>query len=111
MNEKLRAACGLDCKQCGAYIARKTNDDALRAKTAKEWSATYGVNFSPKQINCVGCLVDGEHSGYCFACPIRACVIDKKLPHCYSCSDFTTCQKRQDFEQHAKLDIKKLFET
>lgn len=108
-NEKLRAACGLDCKQCPAYIARETNDDELRAKTAVEWSVTFGANFLPEQINCVGCMGDGVHGGYCFACPVRACVISKAIPHCNACADFISCRIRKDFEEHSGLKMEALF--
>jgi len=109
MNGKLRAACGINCENCPAYIARINNDCALREKTAHEWNKTYGANFTAEQINCVGCLVDGEHSGYCFACPIRACVIKRKLPHCYACSDFKTCATRIEFETHGGIKIESFF--
>lgn len=36
--KQLIACCGLDCENCDARIATVTNDDALREKTAKEWS-------------------------------------------------------------------------
>lgn len=108
-NEKLRAACGLDCKQCPAYTARETNDNELRAKTAAEWSAAFGANFLPEQINCISCLIDGVHGGYCSVCPVRACVISKDLPNCHSCSDFSSCQIRKDFEAHSGLKMEELF--
>lgn len=109
MAAKVCAACGLDCSQCGAYIAKRTNDNALREKTAIEWNAMFNANFTADQINCDGCLAEGIHSGYCGACPIRACVIDKKLAHCYACNDHANCQKRQDFEKHSGLKIADLF--
>lgn len=109
MTSKICAACGLDCSKCGAYIAKKTNDNALREKTAIEWNMIYQADFKPEQINCDGCLVEGEHSGYCHACPIRACVSEKKLAHCYACNDHGKCQKREDFENHSGLKIADLF--
>ena len=37
-NGKMLAMCGLDCAACPAFIAHKTDDQALRVKTAAEWS-------------------------------------------------------------------------
>ncbi|MCX6095264.1 MAG: DUF3795 domain-containing protein [Candidatus Bipolaricaulota bacterium] len=38
MARELRACCGLVCTKCPAYIAKRTDDNALRAMTAKEWA-------------------------------------------------------------------------
>ena len=109
MATKICAACGLDCSKCGAYIAKQTNDNALREKTANEWNKIFKADFKPEQINCDGCLAIGEHSGYCHACPIRACVIEQKIANCYSCFNHAICQKRMDFEKHSGLKIADLF--
>ena len=42
---KMIAFCGLDCTKCDAYIATQTNDDALRAQTAKLWSKLNNVEI------------------------------------------------------------------
>ena len=49
------AYCGIDCNACPALIATRTNDAALRAKTAAEWSKSFGHDFKPEQVNCAGC--------------------------------------------------------
>lgn len=36
--KEMIAVCGLDCSQCGAFLATKENDDKKRAKVAQEWS-------------------------------------------------------------------------
>ena len=51
---------------CPAFIARKTNNQALRVKTAAEWSKVFNVALKPEDINCVGCLkTKGVHIGHC----------------------------------------------
>ena len=52
---ELLACCGIDCNACPALIATRTNDAALRAKTAAEWSKSFGHDFKPEQVNCSGC--------------------------------------------------------
>ncbi len=44
--EALISFCGINCLDCPAYIAKRTDDMELRAKTAKAWS---GPEFSVKQ--------------------------------------------------------------
>jgi hypothetical protein len=41
------SCCGLDCSNCNAYIATKTNDAGKRLEAAKEWSIMYKVDIKP----------------------------------------------------------------
>ena len=92
--------CGLLCSGCGAFIAFRDNDQAVRERTAAEWSIEYNCAFSPDAINCVGCSVEGEpHIGHCFECDIRLCAVDKGLSNCSECDDFA-CARLQDFASH-----------
>ena len=90
--KQMIAYCGLDCEKCDAYIATKTNDDALRAKTAKLWSELNGVTILPEQINCEGCRVDGVKTVYCDSlCPIRQCALKNAFSTCGDCEKLTSC--------------------
>ena len=51
--------CGLDCHECGAFLATKEDDDQKRAKVAQEWSRLFKAEIKPEDINCEGCLSDG----------------------------------------------------
>ena len=96
--EKMIAACGLDCLSCKAHIASRTNDQALRETTAREWSQAYNFAFTPEMINCHGCFAtDGVQIGHCAACAWRACVVGKGLQNCAACTDFNQCFKTRDF--------------
>ena len=81
--EKLIAFCGIDCAQCGAYIASMTNDDELRKKTAEEWKVAHNFDFTPEMINCHGChATDGVQIGHCSMCEIRKCALAKSVQTC-----------------------------
>jgi hypothetical protein len=80
--------CGVECSKCPAYIATINNDDALRRSYAAEQSEFYGMEILPERINCVGCLEDGEHLGYCSMCEIRRCCSDKGLATCAECAEY-----------------------
>jgi hypothetical protein len=87
--EKLIAACGLDCVACPAYVAAKTNDQALRVKTAAEWTKSFGFDCKPEMVNCHGCMAtDGVQIGNCAECGIRLCAIGKKKETCAACADY-----------------------
>jgi len=81
--------CGIECDACPARIATRTNDAALRAKTAAEWSKSFGHNFKPEEINCSGCTGDGAHVHYCDAiCEIRKCARVRNVATCADCADY-----------------------
>ena len=86
---ELLSYCGIDCDACPALIATRTNDSALRAKTAAEWSKSFGHDFKPEQVNCAGCTTAaGPHIGYCSMCEIRKCAASRKVATCADCADY-----------------------
>jgi len=101
--KKIIAACGLDCAACPAYIATATNDNALRKKTAEEWSGIYGGSISAETINCHGCFAtDGVQFGHCSQCGMRKCVTDQKLANCAQCADYP-CEQLSGFFAHVPM--------
>jgi C1A family cysteine protease len=96
--EKMTSYCGIDCAECGAYLAMKNNDQALREKTAAEWSKVHNFAFTPEMINCTSCKqTNGVHVGYCSECEIRKCASVKGVVNCGACSEFKTCKTINDF--------------
>jgi hypothetical protein len=89
--------CGLECTSCPAYIAKRTDDGALREKTAKEWSEAFNTELKPEDINCDSCItVDGVHIGHCSVCEIRQCALAKKIVNCAYCDEYA-CEKLKQF--------------
>ena len=102
-NGKMLAMCGLDCAVCPAYIAHKTDDQALRIKTAAEWSKQFNVELKPENINCVGCLkTKGPQGDYCAKCEIRKCGMAKKVKNCALCDSYP-CDKISSFIANVPL--------
>jgi len=94
---KTLSMCGLDCAACPAFIAHKANDQALRVKTAAEWSKQFGVALKPEDINCVGCLkTEGVQIGHCADREIRKCGLARKVRNCALCPDYP-CEKIDRF--------------
>jgi hypothetical protein len=106
---KLIGACGIICGECPAFIATRNNDDALRAKTAKEWSVMFHADIKAENINCDGCPSDGPRLfHHCFECGIRKCAREKKLATCAACPEYS-CRQLDEFlaqvpEARATLD-------
>ncbi len=81
--------CGLDCGGCPAFLARLADDQALRVKTAAEWSGMYRAEIKPEDINCTGCTGTGIQFSWCReGCPIRKCALERKVWSCGACDDY-----------------------
>ncbi len=94
---KKLAMCGLDCAACPAFIAYQTNDQALRVKTAAEWSKVYHADLKPEDINCVGCLkLKGVQFSHCRECDIRKCGLARNVGNCALCPAYP-CEKIAKF--------------
>jgi hypothetical protein len=108
MNEMI-AYCGLDCLQCSALIATRTNDDVKRAEVAALWREEFGADITAEDIYCDGCLSEsGPLYQHCEVCEIRKCGVQKGVVNCAHCGEYL-CTKLADFlaavpEAKAKLD-------
>ncbi len=90
--EKRISCCGLDCATCDARIATMSNDNELRAQTAKKWSVQYSASISPEMINCTGCREEGVKFAHCGECEIRNCVKTKGFNTCADCTELERCE-------------------
>ncbi len=89
--------CGEVCTDCGAFIATKNDDGALRQETAALWTKLYKHDFKPEDINCEGCLSAGERVFiHCNHCEIRKCGVEKGVVNCAYCDDYA-CDKLDQF--------------
>ena len=109
MNEMI-SNCGILCHECGAYIATKADDDAKRKEVAELWSTEYGADVKPEDINCDGCLSDGERLfSHCTVCDIRKCCRERALVNCAYCDEYA-CDKLENIfrmvpDAKERLDI------
>ena len=108
MNEMI-AFCGLDCHQCGAFLATRDDDNEKRREVADLWSREYGADIKAQDIHCEGCLtVSGIVFGHCDVCEIRKCGQAKGVTNCAYCRDYV-CSTLVEFftmvpEAKARLD-------
>ena len=91
------ARCGMDCSQCGAYIATQEDCDVKRKTVAEAWTIEYKTDIAPEQINCQGCTSAGTKFFFTESiCDIRKCATEKASPHCAKCPEYI-CEKLQEF--------------
>lgn len=107
---EMLAYCGLNCMECGAYVATRTNDEDLRREVAVEWSGLYHADIQAKDIRCEGCTtVGGVHFRFCGECEMRRCAMERGLPTCAQCPEYP-CETLSSFfsevpEAQARLEL------
>ncbi len=90
--EQLVSFCGINCLECPAYVAKRTDDNELREKTARGWSRP-DFFVAPEEINCDGCITtDQELFKHCNVCQVRICGSEKSVQNCAHCNDYS-CEK------------------
>lgn len=105
MKESDLAYCGLNCSKCPVLIATIRDDDALRHKTAMEWTDLYAVilksigldSLKAEDVNCHGCRSEGVIFSACEKCPIRPCCQEKSLVNCAGCREYEACDILKGF--------------
>lgn len=105
MKESDLAYCGMNCPKCPVFIATARDDDALRQKTAREWTNLYaeilktvGIDsLKPEDMNCRGCRSKSGRFFGCEKCSIRPCCQEKNLVTCAGCSEYESCDMLKGF--------------
>lgn len=81
--KQMTAPCGLDCFNCGVYLAGK--DEALRANIAKR------LGVPPEKVACKGCRNENGTIaliGMTEPCKVYKCISKKGMDFCFECPDF-----------------------
>jgi hypothetical protein len=83
------------CTECTPERCKWLGSDMdFKRKKAAELSEKLGRKISPEEIICSRCRVDdGRAFDAIKACPIRKCVIEKKLLSCGHCRELEQCQR------------------
>jgi hypothetical protein len=85
---KMIAMCGLDCKDCIAFIATMKNDDKLREKVVEAWS-TEKEHLGLEDVDCDGCLSGKRLHSFCQVCDVRKCGLQRNIENCAYCNEFS----------------------
>lgn len=84
--------CGIYCRECPAYIAKRDNDQKLREEASKGWKRA-GYSYEAEKINCDGCQSNGELLEYCAICEVRNCALAKGVSSCAHCNEYPCSDK------------------
>ena len=99
MTDQIIAYCGLNCSECGAFIATQENDVEKLKALALEW---YQVEDNPTFCLCDGCNTEGRKNAHCSDCAVRACAISHGVANCAHCPDYG-CDTLTGFFQHIPI--------
>ena len=83
---KMMSACGVLCSDSPAYHGERKGA-AHQKRTAAAWQRIYGLNETPENISCGGCLgPDDELFHTSLRCKARRCCLSKGFESCADCS-------------------------
>ncbi len=87
--------CGIECKECLAYLAKVTGNKELQEKASKVWS-TNEFEVDPVDVHCDGCRTDtGDLFKHCVICAVRECAMENNFANCAYCNDYP-CDKLEN---------------
>ncbi len=96
------ARCGYRCDLCLAYGPNIDASPANRAILSDGWHEYFGFRIPPEGIRCDGCLGDHPHL-IDTECPVRPCVIEKRLDHCAACPAYGCEKLRERFVVYEEI--------
>lgn len=86
----IRARCGFSCSRCPIY-KENVKSDADRERVSVVFRKLYSYDLLPGDVYCDGCLEPDENNPCrpgTERCPIRDCVLEKRIRHCGECDIF-----------------------
>jgi hypothetical protein len=101
--ERMIGYCGIVCSDCPVLIATRKDDDGERKRVAEMFTKQYGKEYKPEDINCDGCVGDGQRIfRYCNVCEIRKCGREKRVSNCAVCMDYPCGKLSKLFVEYSK---------
>jgi hypothetical protein len=85
--DAILSRCGYRCDLCLAYRPNVESNPANQQKLSDGWFQYFGFRIPAEKILCDGCLAENS-SQIDQACPVRPCVIERKLENCAGCEQY-----------------------
>ena len=87
MPKEILTRCGYRCDLCLAYKDNiETNDQ--RVFLSDTWHKIYGFRILAEDIYCEGCISCDNPKLIDNKCPVRPCVIEKRIENCSQCKEY-----------------------
>lgn len=80
--------CGYCCDLCKAYAPNIQKNDQ-RKELSEAWKEYYDLDIPEDEIYCDGCRCEKSEAEFIDSnCPVKKCVVVKKINHCGDCSEY-----------------------
>ena len=101
---------GYCCAECTPEKCKWLgNDMEFKAKKAAELSEKYGRAIRPEEITCSRCRIPAKLTPEAIGrCPIRQCVVERKLLSCAHCSKLAQCERANPITRARALAIQRV---
>jgi hypothetical protein len=98
------------CAECTPEkCAFLSHDPEIKRQKALELSQKLGREITPEQVTCSRCRVAEEQAFPGIqGCPIRKCVLEKKVLSCAHCEELTTCTRANHLTLERALTIQRV---
>ena len=91
-SEPVLTRCGYRCDLCLDYKPNVALHPENRQILSDGWFRYFGFRIPPDDICCDGCMAEDPQL-IDRACPVRPCVLARKLDNCAQCDDYAGCAK------------------
>jgi hypothetical protein len=85
--EPILSKCGYRCDLCLAYKPNLEKHPENSQILSDGWHTYFGFRIPPENIHCDGCH-SNEGRQIDSSCPVRPCVIARKIDNCAYCDDY-----------------------
>lgn len=92
--EAIITRCGYRCDLCLAYKPNVLKCPENQKILSDGWYQYFGFRILPEEIICNGCMMENAQL-IDTSCPVRPCVIEKKISNCSECSEMN-CEKLEE---------------
>jgi hypothetical protein len=105
MMDPILTRCGYRCDLCLAYKPNVIQYPANQQKLSDGWHRYFGFRIPPGDISCDGCLSENP-SLIDTDCPVRPCVIEKRLDNCSQCDQYVCDKLEERIVRYEEIKIK-----
>ncbi|MFH0815768.1 MAG: DUF3795 domain-containing protein [Methanobacteriota archaeon] len=104
-SREILSKCAYRCDLCLAYGPNVAGEDR-RAELSDGWHAIFGFRIPPENIVCDGCASGENPRLIDKGCPVRPCVVARKLDNCGQCGDYPCVKIGERIVSRTELEKK-----
>ena len=99
--------CGINCRDCDAYIATQNDDIELSKQLQRNYMKQFAKEISMEELKCDGCQGEGRKISFCSVCEVRVCATEHGYVNCAECAELP-CEKGSFIWQENSVSLANL---